>query len=90
MSASPTDGRRVRLWELCSLQWHTRTGDWWQPLPLEARALGGKGSIQISGVGTEPAAPRSENLVQARQQNWQSQQAWNVLGSPALIEREGK
>lgn len=26
-----------RLWELCSAQWHARTGDWWQPLPLEAR-----------------------------------------------------
>ncbi|KAH6985855.1 AFG1-like ATPase-domain-containing protein [Ilyonectria sp. MPI-CAGE-AT-0026] len=26
-----------RLWELCSSQWHARTGDWWQPLPAEAR-----------------------------------------------------
>ncbi|KAF5579709.1 ATPase family [Fusarium subglutinans] len=26
-----------RLWELCSAQWHARTGDWWQPLPVEAR-----------------------------------------------------
>ncbi|KAI6092028.1 AFG1-like ATPase-domain-containing protein [Hypoxylon rubiginosum] len=26
-----------RLWELCGAQWHARTGDWWQPLPLEAR-----------------------------------------------------
>ncbi|KPM46242.1 hypothetical protein AK830_g389 [Neonectria ditissima] len=26
-----------RLWELCSSQWHARTGDWWQPLPVEAR-----------------------------------------------------
>ncbi|KAK3682119.1 AFG1-like ATPase-domain-containing protein [Podospora appendiculata] len=26
-----------RLWELCSSQWHSRTGDWWQPLPCEAR-----------------------------------------------------
>jgi peroxisome-assembly ATPase len=26
-----------RLWELCSNQWHARTGDWWQPLPPEAR-----------------------------------------------------
>lgn len=22
-----------RLWELCSYQWHARTGDWWHPLP---------------------------------------------------------
>ncbi|KAI2624845.1 AFG1-like ATPase-domain-containing protein [Hypoxylon sp. NC1633] len=26
-----------RLWELCGAQWHSRTGDWWQPLPQEAR-----------------------------------------------------
>ena len=26
-----------RLWELCSAQWHARAGDWWQPLPREAR-----------------------------------------------------
>lgn len=26
-----------RLWELCSAAWHARTGDWWQPLPAEAR-----------------------------------------------------
>ncbi|KAJ4222604.1 hypothetical protein NW759_006181 [Fusarium solani] len=26
-----------RLWELCSAQWHARTGEWWQPLPVDAR-----------------------------------------------------
>ncbi|KAH6652824.1 AFG1-like ATPase-domain-containing protein [Truncatella angustata] len=26
-----------RLWELCGARWHARTGDWWCPLPLEAR-----------------------------------------------------
>ncbi|KAF5025197.1 hypothetical protein F66182_2663 [Fusarium sp. NRRL 66182] len=26
-----------RLWELCSAQWHSRTGEWWHPLPIEAR-----------------------------------------------------
>ncbi|KAI1207368.1 AFG1-like ATPase-domain-containing protein [Annulohypoxylon truncatum] len=26
-----------RLWELCGARWHARTGDWWQPLPVEAR-----------------------------------------------------
>lgn len=26
-----------RLWELCSARWHARTGDWWQPLAVEAR-----------------------------------------------------
>ncbi|KAM0333016.1 hypothetical protein ACHAQA_001673 [Verticillium albo-atrum] len=26
-----------RLWEMCSSQWHARTGEWWQPLPADAR-----------------------------------------------------
>ncbi|KAI0006661.1 AFG1-like ATPase-domain-containing protein [Xylariaceae sp. FL0662B] len=26
-----------RLWELCGDRWHARGGDWWQPLPVEAR-----------------------------------------------------
>ncbi|KAI0455845.1 AFG1-like ATPase-domain-containing protein [Xylaria acuta] len=26
-----------RLWELCGEGWHARQGDWWQPLPIEAR-----------------------------------------------------
>ncbi|KAI0420698.1 AFG1-like ATPase-domain-containing protein [Xylaria grammica] len=26
-----------RLWELCGARWHEREGDWWQPLPIEAR-----------------------------------------------------
>ncbi|KAI0148743.1 AFG1-like ATPase-domain-containing protein [Xylariaceae sp. FL1272] len=26
-----------RLWELCGERWHARQGDWWQPLPVEAR-----------------------------------------------------
>ncbi|CAM1500899.1 Fc.00g100610.m01.CDS01 [Cosmosporella sp. VM-42] len=37
-----------RLWELCSAQWHARTGDWWQPLPVEARHWeGGEVSKQV-------------------------------------------
>ncbi|PHH84998.1 hypothetical protein CDD83_1066 [Cordyceps sp. RAO-2017] len=32
-----------RLWELCSARWHARTGDWWQPLPAEARHWEGGG-----------------------------------------------
>ncbi|KAK3305337.1 AFG1-like ATPase-domain-containing protein [Chaetomium strumarium] len=44
-----------RLWELCSAQWHARTGDWWQPLPKEARHW----------EGTEPAAPHSTRLSRA-------------------------
>jgi predicted ATPase len=26
-----------RLWELCGARWHARTGEWWCPLPTEAR-----------------------------------------------------
>ncbi|KAI1421124.1 AFG1-like ATPase-domain-containing protein [Xylaria sp. FL1777] len=26
-----------RLWELCGERWHSRQGDWWRPLPIEAR-----------------------------------------------------
>ncbi|KAH8902685.1 hypothetical protein BR93DRAFT_228449 [Coniochaeta sp. PMI_546] len=26
-----------RLWEMCSERWHARTGEWWTPVPLEAR-----------------------------------------------------
>ena len=35
-----------RLWELCSARWHARTGDWWQPLPLEARHWEGGAASQ--------------------------------------------
>lgn len=40
-----------RLWELCSAQWHARTGDWWQPLPSEARHWeGGQASRPLKGI----------------------------------------
>jgi predicted ATPase len=40
-----------RLWELCSAQWHARTGDWWQPLPVEARHWeGGQVSQRQTGI----------------------------------------
>ncbi|KAI1126351.1 AFG1-like ATPase [Nemania abortiva] len=26
-----------RLWELCGERWHARQGEWWRPLPIEAR-----------------------------------------------------
>ncbi|KAK0615012.1 AFG1-like ATPase-domain-containing protein [Bombardia bombarda] len=38
-----------RLWELCGSQWHSRTSDWWQPLPVEARHW----------EGVEPSKPLS-------------------------------
>lgn len=42
-----------RLWELCSAQWHARTGDWWQPLPKEARHW----------EGSEPSRPPPSPLT---------------------------
>lgn len=39
-----------RLWELCSARWHARTGQWWQPLPVEARHWeGGAASTPYTG-----------------------------------------
>lgn len=45
-----------RLWELCSAAWHARTGDWWRPLPVEARHWEGgaisqpvKGAVFVKG-----------------------------------------
>ncbi|GJN70860.1 hypothetical protein PLIIFM63780_002547 [Purpureocillium lilacinum] len=47
-----------RLWELCSARWHSRTGDWWQPLPAAARHWeGGAVSLPIG----EHVAVRSES-----------------------------
>lgn len=43
-----------RLWELCSAQWHSRTGQWWQPLPKEARHW----------EGAEPSKPPPSPLTQ--------------------------
>lgn len=31
-----------RLWEMCSERWHARTGEWWTPVPPEARHWEGK------------------------------------------------
>ncbi|KFA52051.1 hypothetical protein S40293_02940 [Stachybotrys chartarum IBT 40293] len=36
-----------RLWELCGARWHARTGEWWRPLPAEARHWEG-------GVASQP------------------------------------
>lgn len=41
-----------RLWELCSAQWHARTGNWWQPLPADARHWEG-GSLSQPRRGIE-------------------------------------
>ena len=35
-----------RLWELCSTSWHARSGNWWHPLPIEARHWEGGSASQ--------------------------------------------
>lgn len=40
-----------RLWELCGSRWHSRTGHWWSPLPVEARHWeGGAATKPLSGL----------------------------------------
>ncbi|CAG9999506.1 unnamed protein product [Clonostachys byssicola] len=48
-----------RLWELCSSQWHSRTGDWWQPLPLEARHWEGGQPSQPQKFTISPRKPNA-------------------------------
>ncbi|KAK3995762.1 putative ATPase [Cladorrhinum sp. PSN332] len=44
-----------RLWELCSAQWHSRTGEWWQPLAKEARHWeSSKASPPLSAHQSQP------------------------------------
>ncbi|KAL7948909.1 AFG1-like ATPase domain-containing protein [Trichoderma barbatum] len=51
-----------RLWELCSMRWHSRTGDWWQPLTMEARHWeGGEASKPYQ---VKPMAKRSLNSAE--------------------------
>lgn len=46
-----------RLWEMCGARWHAREGNWWQPLPPEARHWeGGQASIPLN---SKPFAKRS-------------------------------
>jgi protein AFG1 len=52
-----------RLWELCSAQWHARTGDWWQPLPVEARHWeGGQVSEPLTGIAKSPPRTVGEGM----------------------------
>lgn len=52
-----------RLWELCSGQWHARTGDWWQPLPVEARHWeGGQVSEPLRGIAKSPPRTSGEGM----------------------------
>ncbi|KAI1099246.1 AFG1-like ATPase-domain-containing protein [Jackrogersella minutella] len=43
-----------RLWELCGAQWHARIGDWWQPLPVEARHWEGSPVSKPQSKSTTP------------------------------------
>ena len=52
-----------RLWELCSAQWHARTGEWWQPLPVEARHWeGGQPSQPRRGIEGLPQRTSGESM----------------------------
>lgn len=54
-----------RLWELCSARWHARTGDWWQPLAMEARHWeGGEPSkpYQVKPMERKKSADSAEGM----------------------------
>jgi protein AFG1 len=54
-----------RLWELCSARWHARTGDWWQPLAIEARHWeGGEASkpYQVKPMEKKKSADSAEGM----------------------------
>lgn len=53
-----------RLWELCGAQWHARTGEWWQPLPVEARHWEGGSVSQPVGrdVAKQPEPGHGEGV----------------------------
>ncbi|KAL7816502.1 AFG1-like ATPase domain-containing protein [Trichoderma aethiopicum] len=54
-----------RLWELCSARWHARTGDWWQPLAMEARHWeGGEASkpYRVKALGEKTKLGSGEGM----------------------------
>lgn len=50
-----------RLWELCSAQWHARTGDWWHPLPNRHWEGGEASKPQASGVQWDK--PKASEII---------------------------
>ncbi len=68
-----------RLWELCSAQWHARAGDWWQPVPREARHW----------EGTEVSAPPAGPLARGAPTEITMGEAV-VLEEPAGLARFGR
>lgn len=42
-----------RLWEMCSDRWHARTGEWWTPVPPEARHWEGKEASRPLRIDTQ-------------------------------------
>ncbi|KAL2126749.1 hypothetical protein VTI74DRAFT_292 [Chaetomium olivicolor] len=68
-----------RLWELCSAQWHKRTGEgWWVPVPREARHWEGR----------EPSKPRVVKLGEGLRSEITMGEAV-VLEEPVGLERFG-
>lgn len=55
-----------RLWEMCGARWHARTGDWWQPLPQDARHWeGGQASTPLNANPFPERAPTGETMGEA-------------------------
>ncbi|KAM7221305.1 AFG1-like ATPase domain containing protein [Rhypophila decipiens] len=52
-----------RLWELCSAQWHARTGDWWHPLPNRHWEGGEASKPQPSGPRRRRQIRQITNVV---------------------------
>lgn len=42
-----------RLWEMCSERWHARAGEWWTPVPAEARHWEGKEASRPLRIDTQ-------------------------------------
>ncbi|KAL7923651.1 AFG1-like ATPase domain-containing protein [Trichoderma austrokoningii] len=64
-----------RLWELCSARWHARTGDWWQPLAVEARHWeGGEASTPYQ------VKPMEENSADSAEGMGESVEVEEVAG----------
>ncbi|UKZ83351.1 hypothetical protein TrVFT333_011159 [Trichoderma virens FT-333] len=64
-----------RLWELCSARWHARTGDWWQPLTMEARHWEG-------GAASKPyqVKPMAKQSVDSAEKMGESVEVEEVAG----------
>ncbi|KAK4152116.1 AFG1-like ATPase-domain-containing protein [Chaetomidium leptoderma] len=73
-----------RLWELCSAQWHARTGDWWQPLPKAARHWEGNEPSR-STLSSPLAKGRPSEITMGESNRRQLRQITLLLGFVLVI-----